>query len=47
LYLLAYSRIARNAGAMTPGTDQETVDGLSLAKIEAIIDVSGSFIAWK
>ena len=38
LYLLAYGRIYSNQGAMTPGADQETVDGMSLAKIESIID---------
>ena len=38
LYLLAYGRIYSNKGAMTPGTDQETVDGMSLAKIGRIID---------
>ena len=37
LYLLAYGKIYRNAGAMTPGVTSETVDGMSLAKIEAII----------
>jgi group II intron reverse transcriptase/maturase len=38
LFLLAYGRIARNAGAMTPGVTAETVDGMSLAKIGRIID---------
>jgi group II intron reverse transcriptase/maturase len=38
LFLLAYGRIAANQGAMTPGVTRETVDGMSLAKIEAIID---------
>jgi retron-type reverse transcriptase len=38
LYLLAYGRIYRNAGAMTPGATAETMDGMSLAKIGAIID---------
>src|ERR1044072_5603301 len=38
LFLLAYGRIPRNAGAMTPGVTQETVDGMSLAKIGRIID---------
>ena len=38
LYLLAYGRIYRNAGAMTPGATAETVDGMSLAKIGKIID---------
>ena len=38
LYLKAYGRIYRNHGAMTPGTDEETVDGMSLKKIDTIID---------
>jgi group II intron reverse transcriptase/maturase len=38
LYLLAYGRIYSNKGAMTPGVDAETADGMTLAKIEAIID---------
>src|SRR5207244_2648455 len=38
LYLLAYGRIYRNKGAMTPGATAETVDGMSLAKIDAIIE---------
>jgi group II intron reverse transcriptase/maturase len=38
LYLLAYGRISRNAGALTPGTTSETADGMTLAKIEAIIE---------
>lgn len=37
LYLRAYSRLYRNHGAMTPGATDETVDGMSLAKIDAII----------
>jgi len=39
LYLRAYGRIYRNAGAMTPGVTGETVDAMSLAKIDRIIDV--------
>ncbi len=38
LYLLAYGRIYSNQGAMTPGATQETADGMSLGKIERIID---------
>lgn len=38
LYLHAYGRLYRNEGAMTPGATTETVDGMTLAKIEAIID---------
>ncbi len=37
LYLTAYGRIYRNAGAMTPGVTQETVDAMSLGKIRDII----------
>ena len=37
LFLLAYGRIYSNKGAMTPGVTGETVDGMSLAKIDAII----------
>jgi group II intron reverse transcriptase/maturase len=39
LYLRAYGRIYRNDGAMTRGVTDETVDGMSLAKIDAIIDL--------
>jgi group II intron reverse transcriptase/maturase len=38
LYLRAYGRLYRNDGALTPGTTPETVDGMSLAKIQAIIE---------
>ena len=38
LYLRAYGKIYRNHGAMTPGVTAETVDGMSLEKIDAIID---------
>ena len=38
LYLLAYGRIYANKGAMTPGATQETVDGMSLGRIERIIE---------
>lgn len=38
LYLRAYGKIYRNDGALTPGTTGETVDGMSLDKIQAIID---------
>lgn len=37
LYLAAYAHLYANKGAMTPGTTAETVDGMSLAKIDAII----------
>lgn len=38
LYLRAYAKIYKNDGAMTPGATEETVDGMSLRKIEKIID---------
>ena len=38
LYLVAYGRIYRNDGATTPGSTPETVDGMNLAKIDAIIE---------
>jgi group II intron reverse transcriptase/maturase len=37
LYLAAYGRIYRNAGAMTPGVTEETVDAMSLEKMRDII----------
>jgi retron-type reverse transcriptase len=37
LYLLAYGRLYSNDGAMTPGADGETVDGMSLDGIGRII----------
>ncbi len=38
LYLLAYGRIYANKGAMTRGVSQETVDGMSLGKIDRIVE---------
>ncbi|MCM2392517.1 reverse transcriptase domain-containing protein [Streptomyces albipurpureus] len=38
LYLRAYGKIYRNDGSMTPGSTTETVDGMSLKKIQVIID---------
>src|SRR5882757_6045041 len=38
LYLAAYGKIYRNAGAMTPGVTEETVDSMSLEKIDTIIE---------
>ncbi len=37
LYLTAYGRIYRNAGAMTPGVTEETADAMSLEKIRDIV----------
>ena len=38
-FLQAYGKIYRNKGAMTPGITEETVDAMSLKKIQAIIDL--------
>ncbi len=38
LYLLAYSRIYKNDGALTQGVTKETADGMSRKKIETIIE---------
>jgi len=38
MYLMAYGRIYSNHGAMTSGADEETADGMSLARIGRIID---------
>lgn len=38
LYLLAYSKLYPNSGAMTKGATDETVDGMSIKKIEKLID---------
>ena len=39
LFLRAYGKIYRNAGAKTKGATAETVDGMSLQKINSIIDL--------
>src|SRR2546429_372387 len=38
LYLRAYAKLYRNDGAMTPGVTEETVDGMSLTRIDTIIE---------
>jgi group II intron reverse transcriptase/maturase len=38
LFLVAYGRLYSNQGAMTPGVTTETVDGMSLAKIDTMIE---------
>jgi len=38
MYLLAHGRIYSNHGAMTPGATHETADGMSMEKIDAIIE---------
>src|SRR6266516_506777 len=48
LYLMAYGKLYSNAGAMTPGVTGETVDGMSLAKIEAITSaLRGERYRWR
>lgn len=37
LYLRAYARLYANEGAMTPGSNGETVDGMKLEKIQRLI----------
>ncbi len=37
LYLMAYAKIYKNQGAMTPGTQDDTADGMNLARIDTII----------
>ena len=37
LFLMAYANLYGNAGAMTPGTTEETVDAMSVAKITSIV----------
>ena len=34
MYLRAYTKLYKNDGAMTPGTTEETVDGMSFEKID-------------
>src|SRR5215475_2214903 len=38
LFLQAYSKISRNAGAMTAGANADTVDGMSLERIQGVIE---------
>jgi group II intron reverse transcriptase/maturase len=37
MYLRSYAKLSPNAGAMTPGMTEETVDGWSMEKVAAII----------
>src|ERR1700730_1875609 len=37
-YLQAYGKIYRNQGAMTPGATSETADGMSLEKVNKMIE---------
>jgi group II intron reverse transcriptase/maturase len=38
LFLLAYDRIGRNKGSLTPGTEDDTADGMSMEVIHRIIE---------
>jgi len=38
LFLAAYNKIGRNQGALTPGTEKDTVDGMSMKRIRNIIE---------
>jgi len=38
LFLAGYDKIARNRGALTAGTENDTVDGMNLARIQRIIE---------
>ena len=38
LFLTAYGKLYRNEGSLTPGSTLETVDEMSIAKIDAIIE---------
>src|SRR5207248_3558947 len=38
LYLMAYGKVYRNDGATTPGSTSETVDEMSLRKIDTMIE---------
>jgi group II intron reverse transcriptase/maturase len=38
MYLRAYAKLYKNSGAMTPGTTGETVDGMSLDKLDRVIE---------
>jgi len=37
LFLAAYNKIYRNQGALTPGTEDDTVDGMSIKRIRSLI----------
>jgi group II intron reverse transcriptase/maturase len=38
LYLLAYAKLYPNKGALTPGSNADTIDGMSLRRIDKIIE---------
>lgn len=37
-YLTAYNKLSKNSGSLTPGETNETIDGMSLKRIDTIID---------
>ncbi len=39
LYLQAYSNLYANSGALTKGTDEDTIDGMSIKRIKQIIEL--------
>lgn len=38
MYFVAYQKIYSNEGNMTKGTDSQTIDGMSLTRIDALIE---------
>ena len=38
LYERAYDRVSRNRGAMTPGIDGQTFDGMTLARLDRLVE---------
>lgn len=38
LFLAAYDKIGRNKGALTPGTENDTADGMNLKRIHTVIE---------
>ncbi len=46
LFLTAYGKLYRNEGSLTPGSTLETVDEMSIAKIDAIIEALGILRPW-
>ena len=43
-YLLAYQRIQAKPGNMTAGTDGKTIDGMGMARINALIEKMRDFV---
>ena len=39
LYLTAYAKLYPNSGAMTKGSTDETVDGMSIQRIDKLIEL--------